>query len=73
MRLVLVEWVDAVGPKDLETDELLPPEVAQTVGFLLYSHEDYVTLCPEVFDDLFRACTSIPRACIKRITDLHSS
>lgn len=71
MKLVLVEWVDACGPKDLATDELMPPPVAQTVGFMVYQNDDYVTLCPEVFDDLFRACTTIPRGCIKRITDLY--
>ncbi len=71
MRLVLIEWEDAVGPQDLETDQLLPPPVAQSVGYLVYQDQQYVTLCPEVFSDLFRACTSIPRGCIRSITDLH--
>lgn len=70
MRLVLVEWVDACGPQDLETHEHLPPPVAHTVGWLVDNHEKYVTLCPEVFDDLWRACTTIPRGCILKITEV---
>lgn len=56
---------------DLETDERLPPPVAQTVGWLVDNDDNYITLCPEVFDDLWRACTTIPRGCIVDMRDLY--
>lgn len=71
VRIVLVEWVDACGPADLHTNELLPPPVAQTVGWLVYNSPEYVTVAAEVFPDLYRACTTIPRGCIVRMRDLH--
>jgi hypothetical protein len=72
MRLVLVEWWDAVGPADMEPGEKLPPLLAKTVGYLYEDAEDYITIAAEIFeaDSTFRACTTIPRCSITAIRQL---
>ena len=72
-RLVAVEWVDAVGPCDLEAGQKLRPYVAYTVGWVYEDADEYLTVAGEIFkddEDTWRACTTIPKACITEVTDL---
>lgn len=73
MRFVIVEWLDAYGPIDLEPGQSHGPKEARTAGWVHEDEPGHITLAPEVFDDLHRACTVIPRGCITRITEIEGA
>ena len=60
--LVVIEWVDAVGPLDLDPSDRLPLEPMRTCGWVREVTATYVTLHPEEYvaqPGHVRAATSI--------------
>ena len=60
--LVVVYWLDAVGPADLEEGERLPLEPMRTCGWVREVTPQYVTLHPEEYEaqkGRVRAATTI--------------
>lgn len=66
--LVVVGWLDAVGPVDLAPGDQLRPAKARTVGWVIAKKTGYITLAAEMFEDGHaRAVTTIPRGMIHDI------
>lgn len=81
MRLVLVEWVDSLGPGGTWAELTdLPPEIAicRSVGWLLHDTDACKVLVPHVIEAAPQARAkrqgagdmTIPTAAIRRIVDL---
>ena len=73
MRLVLVEWTDAVYHDLWEPfDDMAPIDMrVQSVGWLAEQNERYLTIVPHQQQDQGRGGISIPAPLVSSIQDLH--
>lgn len=72
MRLVLVEWVDAVYHDLWEAEDDTDPAdmTVRSVGWLLRDTPEYKQVVPHRQADQVRGGISIPAIAIKKMTDL---
>ena len=72
MRLVQVDWWDAIGDTHLEMGEHLEPILVSTVGYTYELTETYITITAEICGDegTLRDVTTIPTCCIHEVTEL---
>ena len=72
MRLVLVEWDDAVYHDLWEPfDDMAPVDMrVQSVGWLAEENEKYLTIVPHQQKDQGRGGISIPAGMVLRVHDL---
>ena len=74
MRLVLVEWVDAISNSGWHSPkkELCEVSSCVTVGFLLYDEEDIITIAQNIniTSGNIGDTISIPKGCVKRVRTL---
>ena len=75
MRLVLVEWIDAVYHDLWESlDDLEPVDMrVRSVGWLAVDTPDYLTVVPHQQSNQARGGISIPTKTVIRICDLTES
>ena len=74
MRLVLVEWVDAVYHDLWEPlDDMTPTSMrVQSVGWLTAKNSEYLAVVPHQQADQARGGISIPANTVLSVTDLHT-
>ncbi|GMV07373.1 MAG: hypothetical protein AMXMBFR53_36480 [Gemmatimonadota bacterium] len=66
--LVVLTWLDAVGPVDLDEGDTLEPITVETVGWVWETAPGHVTLAPERFDDgRVRSATTVPLGMILHV------
>ena len=79
MRLVMIEWLDALGCssswQDMDDDRQLEPMLCRSVGWLLRDGPDCKVIVPHVADvpgGPQQGCgdMTIPTACVRSIQDL---
>jgi hypothetical protein len=72
VRIAVAEWLDAVGPQDLEEGDEFLPARAYTVGYVITDTPTHIVLAAEIFPDdgMYRACTVIPKISIVSVRDL---
>jgi hypothetical protein len=70
MKIVEITWEDSTGVNTTWEDrdsKPLDPIVINSVGYLLESNKDFVTICQSESCDQLGRRFSIPRGCIKKI------
>ena len=71
MRLVYIEWLDAVSNADggwqrMKDVEKLTPDLVKSVGWIVKETRDYLTVISHNGDNEVGGDFCIPKACIKK-------
>ena len=74
MKLVLIEWDDAVsdqsGWKDLEKVRKQRPERCKSVGFLVAHTKTHMTLAASIVNGHCDGDVTIPTGMVRKVTEL---
>jgi len=68
-KLLEVFWIDSSCNHD-QTSEIEEPFEMKVVGYLIKDAKEYITLAFELCNQDYRNQLSIPKVCIKMITEL---
>jgi hypothetical protein len=76
MKLVLIEWLDAVtddaGWKKIEDVKKTRPPVCKSVGWILKETKTHITIAATIHGDDCDGDVTIPRGMIRKVTELTS-
>lgn len=74
MKLVLIEWLDAVtddaGWKKIADVQAQRPPVCRSVGWILKETKSHITIAATIHGDDCDGDVTIPRGMVRKITEL---
>lgn len=74
MRLVLIEWLDAVtddaGWKKISDVARIRPPVCRSVGWILKETKSHITIAATIHGDDCDGDVTIPRGMVRKVTEL---
>ena len=74
MKLVLVEWLDAItahsGWKDIDEVRKNKPPLVKSVGWVVSKSPNHITLCASIVGKDVDGDVTVPMGMVRKITEL---